>query len=1418
MAEQIKGFSIELSLDSIKVDAGLQDLKRSMRQMNSETRSNMSAFDRGEKSLEKYGVQLGGLNKKLELQKKTTESARTHYEKMVKAHGEGSKEAQNAAIAYNNESAQLKNLERYIGNVTNEMNAFKKQQDLQSTALYKTGDALQGFGTGLGEVSAKARDVGWSLTKKLTLPALGVATAVGGMFAKAGWDRLVGLDSAQAKLKGLGYTTEDVGRISDQVTRAIEGGMTTMAEGVDVAAGAMAAGVKEGKDLEKYIQLVGDAAVGANRPVDEMAQIFNRVQGSGRLMTQELNQVEHGMPGFSQAMAKHLGVGTDEFRKMVTAGKVSSKDFLTVMDDFAGGMAEAYSQSWAGMVANTKAYIGILGENLMGGVFEKSKESIGEFIELLKSEQAQIWAENAGKVIGEAFTIIIDKVKGAIAWYTELDDSTKKLITGTAAFAVAIGPVILGLSAVGTVGSKVAIGLGSLFKGFNALIVPMKGVTTLLSAGGMLGGMSALTMTGVVGLAVAGVAGLTYGIYKLKNRTEEAEEVNLDMVNSLDSQANKLEKSVDVFDRLTKKTKLSNDELTEMNSLNERINESTNPGVIDELQKKYDELAKKSGLSKEEITKLLKANGDIIEQSPDVVTSVSDQGNEFVKSTEAVKEYISELRDMSQQELADEMIIAQENANDALKERKSIKKSLYDLDLLTQELRKIEAMDEKERNEYIQDRLLAIRKQLRLETTSAEEKIALQAESDALSKLQNESLAEGLKTVQKERDVLNEKLDKTDEEIAKLDEVNLQYANMQLKAAGINEEGNEGLAILDKSITKNHEEIIALEKKKKSSEGLTDEESKRLQKLKETLTDQEKSRLNIFKETGLFNDLNAIADVHLEKLSKKEQKEVKTLADKNKIKLEDGNIIKQIQTQNEKHDEQIKKLKSEKDENGNITQENQNQINKLEGKKSENVKIAKQILGELDLWDDVKKEIGYGNTKIQGQKKSVIEVKSAGERVWDQLKKNNSMTSTGIGLEKDRTAEANKKANKSVIVTPSITAKKLADDLSAKADKQVDLTMNPIRKKFTIPFMNYAKGTRFGGHPGGLAQVNDGVGSNAGPELIKTPDGQMGMFKGKNVFADLPKGTHVLSAKETRNMIPQYAKGTLTAADVGFKAIKTGFSKFITSFAGNTFTPFGKDAIDYARNNLTNTMSSILGSMNPTGPSSKGASAWRPQIKLASATMNANATEREINGIIAQINRESGGNQRIVQSNAVWDVNTAAGNPARGLLQYIPQTFNAYKTRGHGNIYSGYDQLRAFFNNSTWRRDLPYGRRGWGPRGAKRGYETGGLIQSEHMAMLGEDGPEMVIPLNKNRRTDAMKLLALTGRMLGADSGKSKRPSSLPNVKGGNESNALLDAVLKQNEILMKILNKDSNLYIDGDDLTEKVNNKNAIADKLRYI
>ncbi len=497
MAERIKGFSIELSLDSMKVDSGLKDLRSSMRLMNSEMRSNMSQFDYGEKSLKKYGVQLDGLKKKYEAQKIVVESARKEYEKMAEKYGENSRQAQNAAAKYNQEAASLNNLERHIGSVTKEMEAFRREQEIQSSAIFKTGDALEAFGDGLGKISSQARDWGRTLTRRITMPVLGVISAAGGITAAFGWKRLVGLDSAQAQLKGLGYNTEEVGRISDQVTTAIEGGMTTMAEGTEVAAGAMAAGVKEGKDLERYIKLVGDAAVGSNRPVGEMAQIFNRVQGSGKLMTQELNMIEMGMPGFAQAMADSLGVPQDEFRKMVTAGEISSKEFMDVMDDFAGGMAEAYADSWQGMVANTKAYIGIIGENLLGGVFEKSKESIREFIDIISSESVQEKAAEIGENVGEAFSGMVDKVKDAIKWFRDLDEGQQKLILKAGAFVVALGPLLTGLGLFGGFVAKISSGLGKFFKVLAPIFVPLKNVGA--AAGG------AGKSVGILGRVIGGL-------------------------------------------------------------------------------------------------------------------------------------------------------------------------------------------------------------------------------------------------------------------------------------------------------------------------------------------------------------------------------------------------------------------------------------------------------------------------------------------------------------------------------------------------------------------------------------------------------------------------------------------------------------------------------------------------------------------------------------------------------------------------------------------------------------------------------------------------------------------------------------------------------------------------------------------------
>lgn len=168
------------------------------------------------------------------------------------------------------------------------------------------------------------------------------------------------------------------------------------------------------------------------------------------------------------------------------------------------------------------------------------------------------------------------------------------------------------------------------------------------------------------------------------------------------------------------------------------------------------------------------------------------------------------------------------------------------------------------------------------------------------------------------------------------------------------------------------------------------------------------------------------------------------------------------------------------------------------------------------------------------------------------------------------------------------------------------------------------------------------------------------------------------------------------------------------------------------------------------GKSGKSAEAWRGAILKAAAQMKEKVTPAQVNGIIAQIHRESKGNEKITQDPRLRDINVRNGNPARGLLQYIPQSFSRFKMKGFGDIYNGYHQLLAWFNNTNWKKDLKYGRSGWGPSG-KRKYERGGIINYEHDATVGEGGKrEVIIPLEQFRAR-ALQLFRYVGEQLGFD-------------------------------------------------------------------
>lgn len=460
MAERIKGLQIDLSMRDVNISKTLAGVKREFRALNSDLKLSSNNFKYGEKSANAYRSRMNDLDGAIKQGTANLDSLKSQYEEVARTQGANSAKAVRLRTEYNNQAVAVNKMRDEY----NRLNSYYKENFSMAGRL---SNSFQSIGSSMQGVGQKAQNMGRSLTNSITKPALVAGTAMAGITAKLGFDRLVGLDTAKAKLEGLGYSTKEVGSITDQVSKAIEGGMTTMAEGTDVAAGALAAGVKEGKELERYIKLVGDAAVGSNRPVSEMAMIFNRVQGQGKLMTQELNMVEEGMPGFSNAMAKHLGVSYDAFREMVTNGEVSSKEFLEVMDDFAGGMAGAYSKSWKGMVQNSKAYIGQIGEAFLSSTFEQAKGGLHEFESMLKSPEAKEWAAKTGEQLGDTLASIGNGIKGLIDWWQNLDGSTQKTLGGIVKW---LGITLVTMGPVLTIFGKMARTIGGMFSGMSSLI------------------------------------------------------------------------------------------------------------------------------------------------------------------------------------------------------------------------------------------------------------------------------------------------------------------------------------------------------------------------------------------------------------------------------------------------------------------------------------------------------------------------------------------------------------------------------------------------------------------------------------------------------------------------------------------------------------------------------------------------------------------------------------------------------------------------------------------------------------------------------------------------------------------------------------------------------------------------------------
>src|SRR5699024_5429025 len=243
----------------------------------------------------------------------------------------------------------------------------------------------------LGVVSGYGSDVGKSIGSKIssgigkTLKAgvAGVGLAAGGALAGSitkGLGRLTGIENAQAKLKGLGNDAKSVDSIMDNALASVKGTSFGLGEAATTAAGAVAAGIKPGQELEGVLKSVANSAAATGTDMAEMGGIFNKVASTGKAQNDVLSAVaDRGLPIY-QALADQLGVTADEVFKMASAGEIGFDQFEQAMKSAAGTVAEELGGTTMGTLDNLGAAMGRFGEAMLAPVFSAAPALFGGVI------------------------------------------------------------------------------------------------------------------------------------------------------------------------------------------------------------------------------------------------------------------------------------------------------------------------------------------------------------------------------------------------------------------------------------------------------------------------------------------------------------------------------------------------------------------------------------------------------------------------------------------------------------------------------------------------------------------------------------------------------------------------------------------------------------------------------------------------------------------------------------------------------------------------------------------------------------------------------------------------------------------------------------------------------------------------------
>lgn len=307
---------------------------------------------------------------------------------------------------------------------------------------------------------------------------------------------------------------------------------------------------------------------------------------------------------------------------------------------------------------------------------------------------------------------------------------------------------------------------------------------------------------------------------------------------------------------------------------------------------------------------------------------------------------------------------------------------------------------------------------------------------------------------------------------------------------------------------------------------------------------------------------------------------------------------------------------------------------------------------------------------------------------------------------------------------PEIAGKSMSEIVSRlnKGISRINKVIGDFGGDKKLGTISYAHGTI--AHPGGKAVLNDGLTAHK-QEIVWEPSRGFSLPQGQNTVHDLEEGAMVIDAPHAHPIlsqlgIPHYADGTLSDEEMDklaeqFENNPVSASKqlILKLTDWNSSVPiipsFGKSLAIGLSRGIANVLKDLLGEVKEPINGD-----WTRVIRSAAAKMHFHIADWQVQKLLRQIATESGGDEKVSQK--VWDQNMASGNPAQGLLQFIPSTFNTWAMPGHHNILSGFDQIMAAINALNHG-----GEGGWGNIGNGHGWASGVHMTHPDVALIGDN-------------------------------------------------------------------------------------------------